>query len=270
MKEPEAINVISDPSSDLELGNDAQKIAKKSKERPDGTDISRYKGHEKWPYRRWAWEFLRRNELFIEACDEIRRKGASDNEKQKIASQFGLKKFKAHDWKYRGKGGIPVFSIGSIVSWSNTVTNKEDTKTVQIRLNSGQLAIRFDVASAAEDPHRLNKQLRNAEMRLKKRLAQYKQDLEHEFPSHRNRVSTFLTLLRVLDARKIGKTHVECELLVSPHKEVGFDPFKDIDQKRAIQQAGYKKDTKAKTYANELYKFLAVKKGYPSKEKSKK
>ncbi len=56
------------------------KVTPPKTNRPDGLSIDRYKGHEKWSYRRWAWEFLRRNKDFIKACEALDRKEGTEEE----------------------------------------------------------------------------------------------------------------------------------------------------------------------------------------------
>ena len=76
-----------------------KKVESKKAKRPDGLSLDRYKGHEKWSYRRWAWEFLRRNEDFIAACDALNRNEKTEIE---IAEEFHLADFKHY-------GGIQIF-----------------------------------------------------------------------------------------------------------------------------------------------------------------
>ena len=55
--------------------------------RPDGLSIARYKGHETWSYRRWAWEFLRRDDDFIRACAAVDHNEGTEPE---VAKEFHL------------------------------------------------------------------------------------------------------------------------------------------------------------------------------------
>lgn len=68
---------------------------RKKRKRPDGTDIERYAGCEKWSYRRWAWAFLRRNEHFQAACKAADASG-KDEDKAIVAAEYGLKRYKSY------------------------------------------------------------------------------------------------------------------------------------------------------------------------------
>jgi hypothetical protein len=82
--------------------------------RPTGLTRDEYRGHEKWSYRRWAWEFLRRNQEFIRACRESR----GDPERQaQVATEFGLKRFKPYTEGFT-TNKRPMFSAASVDSWS--------------------------------------------------------------------------------------------------------------------------------------------------------
>lgn len=242
--------------SSLLPAHPGQPIPRKTRDRPDGSDIGRYKGYKKWTYHRWAWEFLRRNEKFIEACSTIGAE-SSEEEKQEIATKFGLKKYKSCKEGYRAASNKPIFSTVSISSWSNMDTEPQEEQLAEIDLKSGQVLIRFDVASAIGNPMILDEQLRKAGIRLRKRLVEYRNLLGIQLPSPRPRVSKFLEFLRVLDCYASGKTQFECELLVNPYKKT--------DEKRTgpIQQAGYKKFKQATKYTTDLYHFLAVRRGSP-------
>jgi len=63
-------------------------------DRPDGTDVGRYRNLNKWSYRKWAWEFLRRNTSFIAECKRVRN--GTEADRQAVADQYGLKKFKMY------------------------------------------------------------------------------------------------------------------------------------------------------------------------------
>lgn len=69
---------------------------------PDGTE-QRYERSKKWGRKRWAWEFLCRNEKFQAACEEVRMI-VDDEDREtaeiRIAGQFGLKDFKSWTTKY--------------------------------------------------------------------------------------------------------------------------------------------------------------------------
>lgn len=72
--------------------------------RPDWTKPESYpKTPEAWPYRVWAWEFLRRNPDFQRQCDELAE--ASAGAKQRMARSWGLSEFKPYKEGYNGPHG---------------------------------------------------------------------------------------------------------------------------------------------------------------------
>lgn len=226
--------------------------------RPDGTDQDRYSGIKKWTYRRWAWEFLRRNEQFIAACKDARP--TSEQNRIAVAQQFGLKAFKDYREAYKGISGRPRFALGSIKSWSHMPDSK-DSRRVAITLMPGQVLIRFDVGSAARDSNVLAKQIRLANIRLEKRLAKQRDMLNKIEKEGAHKSGLFGQFLRVLDALAAGKTPLECALVISPNKA---RKLKNGEiEKFDIHSPIGKKIARAKLYTEELYLALAVLKGRP-------
>lgn len=105
--------------------------------RPNGIERDRYFGCERWSYRRWAWEFLRRNEGFIAACDRV-DDGALDSQ-QEIADRFGLRDFKHYKENYSSEvSRTPRFAGASIRRWGNARSIQND-RTVTTVLEKGQV-----------------------------------------------------------------------------------------------------------------------------------
>lgn len=239
---------------------------RKTTKRPDGTDESRYKGSEKWSYRRWAWEFLRRNTDFIAACKRVRRKGTGKDE-QIVATDFGLQKFKPFTEGYSGISGKPVFSVGSITSWTNIDSDTpeaEPIKSIRPALLGGQVIVRFDVASAIADKQILEKQLRATRIRLENRLTKYAKKLNKEVTKkHPHRVSLFVEYLRLLDGAAAGRTQFESALSATPRLAEKIK--KHLTSKEEQAPATCRKLRRAKEYSTELYRYLAVLKGQPKR-----
>lgn len=180
--------------------------------RPNGVDEDRYKGINSWSYRKWSWEFLRRNAKFIAACNRV--KGGSEFEKQKVAASFGLRKFKDYRESYRSGAGIPKYEIGSIRSWSSLELNKKETVSKTIKLKSGQVLICFDLAAAIKDKRALDKQLSRASARLEKRLQEYSKITQQVIKSHKAKAMNFGAYIRLLDGTNAGKKPIDCAKLV--------------------------------------------------------
>ncbi|WP_211632428.1 transcriptional regulator domain-containing protein [Paraburkholderia nemoris] len=114
---------------------------------PVWSNVDDYGDYRQWTYRRWAWEFLRRNRKYIDACvrfNESRRGprgGRNSAEMVAVAAQFGrwdLKHFNdPYDEKDRYWLSERVVSHG----W---VERKDDGRKT-FDLVAGQVAIVFDV-----------------------------------------------------------------------------------------------------------------------------
>ncbi len=229
-------------------------IQKGLKKRPDGTDPDQYENLNNSTYRKWAWEFLRRNPKFVEAC--IKVKAGSEEEKLAIAQEFGLKQFKKYTEGYKGESGYPKFSIGSISSWSNLESDKGKCRLAQIKIGAGQILIRFDLVSAIKDKKALDKQLYLAKQRLAKRVAEYEKVIQKESKVHKHKALNFGIYIRLLDCLDKGKTPLECAKLVFPLKGDGRTNLQlQSDVKDPINAA--------KKFAEEWYIYLSILPGKP-------
>ena len=226
-----------------------------AKKRPDGIGAARYLNLEKWSYKKWAWEFLRRNEYFIVECKRVRN--GTDADKQAVADQFGLKKFKRYSEKYKGTSGIPRFSMGSISSWTNLDCDNAEDRRIGIRLGYGQVLVRFNLPPVIQDVKALDKQLRLAEQRIKKRLAMYEKIIKKEAAVHKHKAMNFGIYIRLLDLLNAGKSPLECAKQIFPSKVLDkqTDNYLVQDVKDPIEAA--------KKMAEEGYHYLSILKGTP-------
>ena len=260
----DAMNQIHEKTTEAQVAIDGlvqTTSVKPKKQRADGTDPERYAGLEKWSYKRWAWEFLRRNEDFRAACKQANATG-SEVEKEKVAAEFGLKRYKSYNEAFRGSSGRPLFATGSISSWSRIDCEDDEGKKIRVTLDGGQVLIRFDLASALNDAKVLEKQLRLAEIRLEKRLKSYAANKKKQVQVGRHKVGTFGQYLRLLDLRAAGIRQIESGLLVAPKKARRLETM--LAGKEDFAPAINKRMNRAIEYATELYRYLAVLKGRPS------
>jgi hypothetical protein len=221
--------------------------------RPTGEDVDRYKNINSWSYRRWAWEFLRRNAEFISECERV--KNDSDDAKKTVAKQFGLTRFKYYKEAYKGVSGYPKYQTDAIKSWTHL--NSEHYKKEKTRkLNPGEVMICFDLNAALEDKHALAKQLQLAERRLEQRLKAYA--VQQNVTTNRSQPKAFKfgMYLRLLDALADGKTPVECARMLNPQTSA------DVDSTEARSQVRDQIDA-AKRYAGTRYRSLSLLKGKP-------
>lgn len=139
-----------------------KKVESKKAKRPDGLSLDRYKGHEKWSYRRWAWEFLRRNEDFIAACDALNRNEKTEIE---IAEEFHLADFKHYKKPYKSTSSpAPKFTVRTIKKRMKLPTKKHDGKPLE--MSTGQVWLRFDLNHEFIVRGSLDAQLRVAQRSL--------------------------------------------------------------------------------------------------------
>lgn len=112
---------------------------------PSGHDIAGYSGWESWSRRRWAWEFLRRNSQFQEACRERR------DDLLTIAADYRLREFKDYREDYRMNarpkfGGVRSFpSEAEFVERNRTGVDPAAFET-RTDLFPSEVLIRFQIA----------------------------------------------------------------------------------------------------------------------------
>jgi len=251
-------------NTDLQIIRASEELPtrKKKWKRNDGTNAKKYAGCEKWTYRRWAWAFLRRNEHFQAACKEADASGRTED-KDRVAAKYGLRRYKSYRDPYVGEGGKPVFSAGSITSWSHLDCENDGAKRVCVTLDGGQILIRFDVASALNDVQILEKQIRLADSRLRNRLKSIEVQFKKEAKIRRNKVSTFGHYLRLLDLRAAGKTLAESGKIISRRNADNLANDRHDLTKEDLASQTSKQESRAIEYATELYRYLAVLKGRP-------
>lgn len=174
--------------------------------RPSGKDVTAYEGNDQWTARRWAWEFLTRNDKFRAACDKV---DLNDSAGQaEIAETFGLKRFKSYLDPYevatgKKRTGRPVFIHGAISVKSNMDPKSEKegkVRKVSFSLGYGQVAILFNLAETMDHEAALTAQIRAATNSLERRQKKFKKNLGGISPPKRTaHPDVFLTYVRILD-----------------------------------------------------------------------
>jgi hypothetical protein len=227
--------------------------SKSKKKRPDGTDVSRYANINNWSYRRWAWEFLRRNTNFITACK--RAQDGSEADKQNVANEFGLKQFKDYRESYIGSSGSPKFSIGSISSWSHLDAKKKSARKQAVRIEFGQIVIRFDLEQAIQDRKAVDKQLRLAKLKLENSLDEYESQTDRKSTLKEFKPSVFGKCLRALDGMAAGMSQPKIAAQIFP-SVANADRDKKIEKIKPIIR-------RAREISTNEYLHLSVLKGKP-------
>lgn len=175
---------------------------------PDGTNIDDYAGWEAWDYRRWAWEYLRRNVSFRDACARvsvIKDKNERLMRKAEIAQKFMLKRYRHCDAPcekrmpaFRAISPSPVPQSRGEVEWSTT-------------LRHDQVAIVFNLRPALYSRSAIAELLASAKRSLEKNLESLKA-IEADFKSHAQPQldpEKHLRNLRLLDATAAGHDQIE-------------------------------------------------------------
>lgn len=164
---------------------------------PSGLNISDYSEAEAWSNRRWAWEFLRRNEDFQQFCHGAERALYSRKEiKTKLAVSFGLLKFKHYRDNYQPSR--PKFSSAQVILWSDTKCKPySERRTLKILLAPGEIIFRVSLRDALHSKKR--KSLLGSIARLLKKKAEDWGGNNNTKPSQSNQRGDLLPLLRILD-----------------------------------------------------------------------
>ena len=232
---------------------------------PDGKNLADYHGHRKWSSKRWAWEFLRRNPTFIDACDELA--AFADAEKKEarrlVALLFGLDRFKPYSEDY-GTGKPPKFEAADIYVYCNV--DQDEPKTVPLTaLAKGEVVIRFNLWPSVADERALRAQLKRAgaELRAKRRSLLSAQSVGSTRPESVSEEGTppapietagqrhiYIRHLRILDLLRTQSTIVEVLRIIK----------KDNDTPgHLLRNGGGKADVAmARQYAESKYLVVAL------------
>lgn len=229
---------------------------------PKGLNEEEYKNYKDWSNRKWAWEFLRRNDDFRQRC----RAARTETDQQEVADDFGLKRFKHYrEGNFSRKLGwrIPIFKAGAISSWSNVAGNEGARKRHNVTLAHGQTLIRFDLAAALTSPRGLRMQLANAQKRIEARIAQYVEATGKEAGKgatpHRD---LFIRHLRLLDL--LHSKHTEEQALAIVNKDDLGGQEVDANSKNELR----KQMVQARYYAERGYIDIAMMKDAPKPKPS--
>lgn len=233
---------------------DTRSNTKKKRTFPDGTKLSQYTKCKTWTNKRWAWEFLCRNQEFIIACDKVIN--GTDKERAAVARKFGLVKFKHYADLWSRNNVFPNFKDGAIKSWENL--GNEDIEQ-SICIAPDQVIIRFKLSSKLDAVKTLYAQLKRAENTLKKRLAEYNKKFSKSSEGkeiNKLRAGSFTEYLRILDmqANRINSAKKIAEYLyqIRPNsvQEMNID---------SLTRSVKRKISYASKYPEELYRLISLK-----------
>jgi hypothetical protein len=224
----------------------------KKTNRPDGLLVERYKGHENWSYRNWAWQFLRRDRDFIRACEAVDSKV---REAADVAKEFHLYNFKHYRMGFASKGNpAPRFLVRTIRSVKHLVNiNLEDSNIAfRTRLRLGEIWIKFDLNHEYIVGGSIKAQLRVAKTVLKKSMEEYSESQKRSPKKvRRPQAKIFLDLLRSLDAEASHGSLVEGMCRLYPEKFEGLGSDQKSKEAASLMRT-------ARRYSKEVYLSLAV------------
>ncbi|WP_144030082.1 transcriptional regulator domain-containing protein [Burkholderia sp. AU16741] len=175
---------------------------------PPPLDPARYEGHETWTNKRWAWEFLQRNDDFRAACDELDEE-TTPQKKKAIARKFGLAAFKRYDEPFGSSNGesIEPMFISKAVLPIRPRRQRNGLWTRPVAIRPDQFAVRFDLRLALEDDRILDAQVETARKILEQQLDRWRRAENITAKKGRKRpMPRLLQQLKILDARACAAT----------------------------------------------------------------
>jgi hypothetical protein len=210
---------------------------------PDGTKIEDYHEWQSWSYRDLAWQYLRRNEEFQKSCTpQTSTAPLDDEEKQNIADNFFLKKFKHfHEEKLKKNEGF-----SAIVTKSKKIDDPNG-ENFSFHLKSHEIAFVLDLRVALRSKEGIDAQLKIIKKILERRSTELKKS--HTAPIHTSSPKvtreTHLHRLRIFDLHNSGKTWKEIAQIPGiGQKNIPIDSMierlrKDRDAARQLIDFGY-------------------------------
>ena len=163
--------------------------------RPNWVDESSYPDHTQWSFCNWAWEFLRRNVEFQQACKAAEH--GSDSDRLAVAKRFGLQEFK--DFKEH-------FFTGAVPEWLSVIpgilsrATLKDGKLKERVIPHGQVVMTFDLDEMLKNRPTLDAQVYNAGFYLNDCLREYAELKAKKPRSPRPQKAKLFKYLRVHDA----------------------------------------------------------------------
>ncbi|CAJ7183761.1 Uncharacterised protein [Burkholderia pseudomallei] len=177
----------------------------KRRKLPNGHEEAAYKGYEKWSLHRWAWEFLCRNDEFINACREpATAPGKQLSMRTRVAQRFHLTRFKHCNEPYQS-GEKPSFNIINI--WR--CNEDQPGLNCKAPIHQAEVLIRFNLEVALHSSNALPAQLLMAEKTLKEHARMLARLRDMKLPNNKPRIGTAderIVWLRVLDAKRHART----------------------------------------------------------------
>jgi hypothetical protein len=220
--------------------------------RPDGTSDKYYAKCEKWPPKRWAWEFLRRNPNFVLDTESVR--GQTEAEQLAVANKYGLGRVKPASDRYRGVHGFPQFFGGIIKCWPNL---EDASRKLSSTVGKNQMVILFDLEQMIADRASLRNQLDQAEKRLQKSLKELEIKNGKKAAAHKPKWEAMKFNLRLLDLVDVAqKTPLDCYVILDKTL-AGKSKPDDKYLKEHVNSRYSSRIKEARAYSMEKYRYIA-------------
>lgn len=201
---------------------------------PNGMSKADYSGYEKWSKRRWAWEFLCRNENFRKACDEldeIPEGERKERRKEKIAHDFHLRKFKSAFESYGKNKNYPTFIEVKGWGWRHCEIDKSK-QAIYYEYRRHEVFVRFDLESILIDSKSARYQTKKAldflleEAKFLKNKRNEELRKEEDLPNRKPKGGREerLQRLRCLDSNRAKMKSSDAFKAIFPDKAQTIDP----------------------------------------------
>jgi hypothetical protein len=234
----------SDPTS---IGGGIQYV-----DRPDGMDAARYASASRWSPRRWAWEFLRRNEDFVNTSTTLIRTKAAPEDLALWAKEYGLVQFKHFNQPFRSANNPPPKFTTSFVGHKKRLT-KEESSVYRRNLDVGDLVVRFTLQDCLNNSYALNAKIRRVKEIAEVAIQILREESGVKEEDYRNtKTSDWLKLLRLLDAVAAGVGNLEMASAIYPAETRGKtspDELREFFKDRV---------RRARNHSSERYLFIAT------------
>lgn len=201
---------------------------------------------KKWSPRRWAWEFLRRNEDFRADCDTC---GTAEDRKV-IAKKYGIKIYKHYSEEHKLGDMSTSFMVGRPMFYSYYADKaKKGIHKRKIFLKENQFLVKCDLSEFIEYPWLAKTLIKKIEKRVRRDLN------DINLKKHPNFVlKTAIKHLMVLDLwkdkKKYGMKNYEIYQILHP-EDVGDDKYKLNQSFNDLKDAAVK-------VTKESYRYYAM------------